>query len=305
MLTPVLCASLLKPVEKGHEAAESGVRFLRPFFIWFDRGFYFVRDRYVSMVGRSLAGKTKYVLLYLVIVVALGFLFRQMPTSYLPDEDQGIIFNQIMLPPNATLEQTKAVMDQVENYFLEDEKDAVDAVFTVAGTSFGGAGQNNGLAFVKLKDWEERKGADLKVTPIIQRAMGHFSKIRTAMIFPFAPPSVMELGSSKGFELQLLDRGGLGHGKLMEARNQLLGMAAQSKVVTKVRPNGQEDVPEYRIDTDWDKAGALGVPISSIHATIAAAFGSAYVNDFIQGGRVKRVYVQADAPYRMLPTRPG
>ena len=173
---------------------------------------------------------------------------------------------------------------------------------TVSGVSFSGRGQNAGLAFVKLKDWDLRNRPDLKVGAVAGRAMGEFSKIRNAMVFAFAPPAVIELGQAKGFDFQLLDRGGLGHAKLMEARNQLLGMAAKDPALTKVRPNGLEDVPEYRIDVDWEKAGALGVPITSIHNTISAAFGSAYVNDFIQGGRVKRVYVQADAPYRMLPT---
>jgi HAE1 family hydrophobic/amphiphilic exporter-1 len=301
VLTPVLCASLLKPVEKGHEAAEGGVRFLRPFFLWFDHSFLRLRDKYIALVGRTLARKTRYVVIFLLIVGALGFLFKRMPTGYLPDEDQGILFTQVILPANATLEQTKGVLEQVRKHFQEDEQEAVESVFTVAGTSFGGAGQNNGLAFAKLKDWDLRKRADLKVGPITMRAMMKFSQFRNALVFAFAPPSVMELGTGTGFDLQLLDRGGLGHAKLMEARNQLLGMAAQSKVLTKVRPNGQEDAPEYRIDVDWEKAGALGVPLGSINSTIATAFGSAYVNDFIQSGRVKRVYIQADAPYRMLP----
>ena len=176
---------------------------------------------------------------------------------------------------------------------------------TVSGMNFSGRGQNAGMAFVKLKDWKLRDRPDLKVDAVAGRAMGAFSKIRNAMVFAFPPPAVIELGMAKGFDFQLLDRGGLGHAGLMAARNQLLGMAAQDPVLTKVRPNGLEDVPEYRIDVDWEKAGALGVPITSIHNTISAAFGSAYVNDFIQGGRVKRVYAQADAPYRMLPERSG
>ena len=232
----------------------------------------------------------------------MGFLFLRMPTAYLPDEDQGILMVQAMLPANSTLEQTDEVLGRVRNYFLEHEKEAVEAVFTVSGISFSGRGQNAGFSFVKLKDWDLRNRPDLKVGAVAGRAMGEFSKIRNAMVFAFAPPAVVELGQAKGFDFQLLDRGGLGHAKLMEARNQLLGMAARDPAMTKVRPNGLEDVPEYRIDVDWEKAGAQGVPISSIHNTIAAAFGSAYVNDFIQGGRVKRVYVQADAPYRMLPT---
>ncbi|MFA5262543.1 MAG: efflux RND transporter permease subunit, partial [Opitutaceae bacterium] len=301
VLTPVLCASLLKPVEKGHEAAEGGARFLRPFFTWFDHMFFRIRDNYVALVGLSLAKKTRFFVIFLVIVGALGLLFKRMPTAYLPDEDQGMLMSQVMLPANSTLDQTKAVTNELQNHFLKNEADAVEAVFTISGMGFAGAGQNNGMAFAKLKDWDLRDRPELKVGPVAQRAMMKFSQLRNALVFVFAPPAVVELGQGTGFDLQLQDRGGLGHTKLMQVRNQLLGMAAQSKILTKVRPNGQEDVPEYRIDVDWDKAGALGVPISSIHSTISAAFGSAYVNDFMQGGRVKQVYAQADAPYRMLP----
>ena len=301
VLTPVLCASLLKPVPKGHEPAEGGVWFLRPFFRWFDRVFFQTRDRYLRLVDHSLSSKARYVVIFLVIVAIMGFLFKRMPTSYLPDEDQGILMVQAMLPANSTLEQTKAVMDRVRNHFLEHEKDAVESCMTVSGANFAGHGQNAGMSFAKLKDWKLRTRTELKVGPIAGRAMGAFSQIRNAMVFAFAPPAVVELGMAKGFDFQLLDRGGLGHAGLMAARNQLLGMAAQNRVLTKVRPNGLEDVPEYRIDVDWEKAGALGVPIASIHNTISTAFGSAYINDFIQGGRVKRVYAQADAPYRMLP----
>jgi len=301
VLTPVLCASFLKPVPKGHEPAEGGVWFLRPFFRWFDRLFFRARGQYLAVVGHSLNKKLRYVAIFLVIVVAMGFLFRRMPSAYLPDEDQGMLMVQAMLPANSTLEQTKKTMDGVKDYFLENEKDAVERIMTVAGVSFSGRGQNSGLAFVKLKDWALRDRPDLRVGAVAGRAMGEFSKIRNAMVFAFAPPAVVELGQAKGFDFQLLDRAGLGHGDLMAARNQLLGMAAKDPVLTKVRPNGLEDVPEYRVDVDWDKAGVLGVPIASIHNTVSAAFGSAYVNDFIQGGRVKRVYAQADAPYRMLP----
>ena len=301
ILTPVLCASLLKPVEAGHEPAEEGFWFLRPFFRWFDRVFFRARDRYLQLVGRSLSNKIRYVIMFLLIMAVMGLLFKRMPTAYLPDEDQGILMVQAMLPANSTLEQTKKVMEGVRDHFLEREKDAVESCMTVSGINFAGQGQNAGLAFVRLKDWELRHRPDLKVVAVAGRAMGAFSQIRNAMVFAFPPPAVIELGMAKGFDFQLLDRGGLGHEKLMEARNQLLDMAAHDPVLTKVRPNGLEDVPEYRIDVDWEKAGALGVPITVIHNTISAAFGSAYVNDFIQGGRVKRVYAQADAPYRMLP----
>jgi HAE1 family hydrophobic/amphiphilic exporter-1 len=301
ILTPVLCASFLKPVPKGHEPAEAGVWFLRPFFRRFDRAFFGLRERYLRVVGRSLSRKLRYGALFLLIVAAMGFLFRRMPTAYLPDEDQGVLMVQAMLPANSTLEQTEQVMAKVKDYFLEQEKDAVESCMTISGMNFSGRGQNVGMAFAMLKDWKLRNRADLKVAAVAGRAMGAFSQIRNAMVFAFAPPAVIELGVAKGFDFQLLDRGSLGHAGLMAARNQLLGMAAQDPVLTKVRPNGLEDVPEYRVDVDWEKAGALGVPITSIHNTISTAFGSAYVNDFIQGGRVKRVYAQADAPYRMLP----
>jgi hydrophobe/amphiphile efflux-1 (HAE1) family protein len=301
VLTPVLCASFLKPVPKGHEPAEGGIGFLRPFFRWFDRIFFRGRDRYLQLVGRSLSKTLRYVIIFLLIVAAMGFLFKRMPTAYLPDEDQGVLMVQATLPANSTLEQTDMVMKDVRDYFLEREKDAVASCMTASGSGFSGRGQNTGMAFVMLKDWKLRERPDLKVGAVAGRAMKEFSKFRNAMVFAFAPPSVIELGTAKGFDFQLLDRGGLGHAELMAARKQLLDMASKDRVLTKVRPNGLEDVPEYRIDVDWEKAGALGVPITSIHNTISAAFGSAYVNDFIQGGRVKRVFVQADAPYRMLP----
>ena len=301
ILTPVLCASLLKPVAAGHNPADNAVFFLRPFFRWFDRFFFRARDLYVKLVGHVLAKKLRYLFLFLLIAGAMGYLFQRMPTSYLPDEDQGILMVQAMLPSGSTLEQTEKVMNKVRDHFLKNEKDGVDSFMSVSGVSFGGQGQNVGLGFVKLKDWKLRERPDLKVGAIAGRAMGAFSQIKGAMVFAFPPPPVIELGNATGFDFQLQDRGGLGHEKLMAARNQLLGMAMQDPRLIRVRPNGMDDVSEYRIDVNWEKAGALGVPISSIHNTIAAAFGSAYINDFIQAGRVKRVFIQADAPYRMLP----
>jgi HAE1 family hydrophobic/amphiphilic exporter-1 len=301
ILTPVLCASILRAVPKGHEPAEGAVWFLRPFFKWFDRFFFGSRDNYLKLVSHSLAHKFRYVAAFLVIVAGLGFLFKRMNTSYLPDEDQGVLMVQALLPANSTMEQTKEVMNRVKEYFITQETNAVDTVMTIAGANFSGRGQNAGLAFVKMKDWDLRHRPDLKVDAVAARAMRVFFQYRDAQVFAFPPPAVVELGQAKGFDFQLLDRGGLGHAKLMDLRNQLLGMAARDPAMTKVRPNGFEDVPEYRVDVDWRKAGALGVPIDSIHNTISTAFGSAYVNDFIQGGRVKRVYAQADAEYRMLP----
>jgi len=301
ILTPVLCTLLLKPVPKGHEPSDHAVFFLRPFFRWFDRFFSNFRNLYVKLVGRVLAKKLRYVFLFLLIVGAMGYLFHRMPTAYLPDEDQGLMYVQAMLPSGSTLDQIEKVMAEVRDHFLENEKDGVDSFMSVSGFSFSGQGQNMAMGFIKLKDWKLRKRPELKVWAITARAMAAFSQIKNAMVFAFPPPAVIELGNATGFDFQLQDRGGLGHEKLMAARNQLLGMAAQDPRLIRVRPNGMEDVPEYRIDVDWQKAGALGVPITSIHNTIAAAFGSAYVNDFIQAGRVKRVFIQADAPYRMLP----
>ena len=302
VLTPVLCASILKPVPKGHTASEGGFFLFRPFFRKFESGFSWTRDTYTAIVGTILTQKLRYLLVFVLIVAGLTVLFKRLPTAYLPNEDQGIIMVQAMLPSGSTMEQSAQVMKDVQDYFLEAEKESVASVMTLTGRSFAGSGQNCGMAFIKLRDWELRDRPDLKVEPLVRRAMGRFSTIRNASVFAFAPPAVVELGTATGFDFQLQDRGGIGHEALMAARNQLLGMAAKDPRLTRVRPNGLEDVPQYRVDVDWDKAGSLGVPIKSIHSTISSAFGSAYVNDFIQGGRVKRVYVQAEAAHRMLPT---
>jgi multidrug efflux pump len=301
ILTPVLCAQFLKPVPKGHEPAEGGISLLRPFFRWFDRIFFRVRDLYVRLVGHSLSKYGRYVVLYVIIVAGMGFLFMQLRTSYLPDEDQGVLLCQVSLPVGSTLEQTEAVMGKVRDQFLNKEKDSVESIMTISGQNQSGRGQNIAMAYIKLKDWKLRKRSELKVTAVANRAMKAFSQIRNAMIFVFPPPAVLELGNAKGIDFQLQDRGGLGHGGLMEARRQVLDMAAKDPRLARVRPNGLDDVPQYRITVDWEKAGALGVPITAIHNTISTAFGSAYVNDFIKGGRVKHVDIQADAPYRMLP----
>ena len=302
ILTPVLCAMMLKPVPKGHQPAESAIWFLRPFFLWFDRVFFQVRAGLVKLVGHALTRRLRYVLAFLIIAAGLGFLFMRMPKSFLPDEDQGILMCQIIMPNGATLEQTQVVADEVRRHFMENEKEAVESCMTIAGMGFAGRAQNNGMVFAKLKDWKLRDRADLRVKAIAGRAMMAFARLRKAMVFAFPPPPVVELGTARGVDFQLMDRGGLGHDALMGARNQFLGMAMQDKRLVNVRPNGMEDVPQFRVDVDWEKAGALGLPISSIHNTISAAFGSAYVNNFIQANRVKRVYVQADAPYRRLPS---
>ena len=302
ILTPVLCASLLKPVPKGHEPAEAAIWFLRPFFMWFDRVFFGFREWYMRVVGIVLTRRLRSVVVYLLIVAGLGLLFVRMPTAYLPDEDQGVMMMQTLLPSGSTLEQSMAVVSKVRDYFENEEKAAVESVMEISGISFSGQGQNMGLGFVKLRDWEERQSPELKGKAVAGRAMGVFSQIKEAMVFAFTPPPVLELGNASGFDFQLQDRGGVGHQQLIAARNQLLGMAAQDSRLVRVRPNGMEDTAEYHVEIDWDKAGVLGVPISTIHNTISASFGGAFVNNFIQSGRVKKVYLQADAPHRMLPT---
>jgi HAE1 family hydrophobic/amphiphilic exporter-1 len=224
-----------------------------------------------------------------------------MPTAYLPDEDQGVLLTMLQLPPGSTMEQSEAVMDRVRNHFLVDQKDAVESCMTVTGFGFGGIAQNQGMAWVKLRDWELRNSPDLRVEGILRKAMPVFGGIREGLVMAFPPPAVTELGTAKGFDFMLQDRGGIGHQALMNARLQLLGQAMSDPRLTAVRPNGMPDQAEHKVDIDWDKAGTLGVPVPAIQRLISTAFGSAYVNDFIVGGRVHRVYVQADAPYRMLP----
>ncbi len=301
ILTPVLCAQFLKPVPKGHEPAEGGISLLRPFFRWFDRYFFWVRELYVRLVGHSFNKKARYVVVYVIIVVGMGLLFLQLRTSYLPDEDQGLLLCQVTLPVGSTLEQTEEIMKKVRDHFLNKEKDTVQSINTISGQNQSGRGQNIGMGYIKLKDWKLRSRRDQKVTAIANRAMKTFSEIRNAAIFVFPPPAVTELGNAKGIDFQLQDRGGIGHANLMVARRQVIDMAAKDPRLARVRPNGLDDVPQYRITVDLEKAGALGVPITAIHNTISTAFGSAYVNDFIKGGRVKHVDIQADAPYRMLP----
>ena len=299
ILTPALCSTLLKPVAKGHQAGESGwfKGFFRVFNRIFDRG----RGKYESIVGRSFAKPVRYLLVYGSIVAAMAFFFLRLPTAFLPDEDQGFIICQIQLPAGATQERTIQVIRQIERHFLDKETKTVEGVITVAGFSFAGRGQNMGLAFVKLKDWKLRNSADLKAPAIAARAMKAFSKIRDGLAFAFSPPAVVELGQANGFDFELQDRGGLGHDKLMEARNQLLGMAMKNPKLIAVRPNGQDDSPQFKLDIDDVRAGALGVSLADVNNVLATAWGSSYVNDFIQNGRVKKVYLQADARYRMLP----
>jgi multidrug efflux pump len=295
VLTPALCATLLKPVERGHGWTETG------FFGAFNRLFDRSRRAYSHSVRGVLHRSGRMLIVYALIVVALGVLFTRLPTAFLPAEDQGLLFVQVQTPAGATRKRTAETLEKVAAYFRDAEKDNVESVFTLAGFNFAGRGQNAGMAFVRLKDWSERTSAERRVPAITGRAMGALMQIKDAMVFTFAPPAVIELGNANGFDFQLQDRGGVGHQALMQARNQLLGMAAQNPALMAVRPNGLEDTPQYRLSVDREKAQALGLSLSDINTTISAAWGSAYVNDFIDQGRVKKVYLQADAPFRMLP----
>ena len=299
VFTPALCATMLKPVGKGHGHGEGG--WFSGFFGWFNRMFARNTQRYESAVGKILGRSLRFLAIYVAIIGMLALLFFRMATSFLPEEDQGVMFTQIILPPGATQERTVEVLKKVEHHFLVNEKDNVRSIFTAAGFSFAGQGQNMGLGFVGMKDWDERHEPGQDVKSVAGRAMGAFSQIREAMVFAFVPPAVLELGTASGFNVQLQDRAGLGHDALIAARNQFLGMAMQDKRLVGVRPNGQDDVAEYQLDIDHAKAGALGVSVADINDTLATAWGGTYVNDFIDRGRIKKVYLQADADARMKP----
>ncbi|WP_316980416.1 efflux RND transporter permease subunit [Shumkonia mesophila] len=295
VLTPALCATLLKPV-KTHESSRRGISG------WFNRGFDRMNAFYLGSVHYVVRRIFRFLAIYVGIAVVLGFLFLRLPTAFLPDEDQGILLVQLQLPAGATKERTLEVMKQVERHFLVNEKDSVKSIMGVAGFSFAGQGQNAGLAFVMLKDWDLRDTPDKKVAAVAHRAMVAFSTIKDAMVFAFPPPAIVELGTSNGFDFELLDRGGLGHDRLTEARNQLLRMAAKNPDVAVVRPNGMDDTPQFRIVIDRKKASAFGLSLADVNNTLSTAWGSAYVNDFIENGRVKKAYLQADARFRMLPS---
>ena len=293
ILTPALCATMLKPVEHGSN--EKG------FFGWFNRTFDKLTSRYESSVAAMIKRSIRVMLIFLGLTVAVGWMFTRMPTSFLPDEDQGILFSQAILPVNSTQEQTQKVMDKVSDYYLTQEADSVASVFSVSGFSFAGSGQNMGMAFVGLKDWSDRQLPGMDVNSIVNRSMGYFQKIKNAMVFSFAPPAVIELGTASGFDFYLQDRSGQGHDKLIAARNQLLKLASENPNLVGVRPNGQEDAPMYQINIDQSKIRALGINIQSVNQVLGTAWGSSYVNDFIDRGRVKKVFVQGDAQYRMKP----
>ena len=296
ILTPALCATLLKPIKRGDHGKTTG------FFGWFNRLFDKSTNHYVDSVGHIVRSTGRYLLIYLFIVVGMAVLFMRLPTSFLPEEDQGLLLAQAQLPAGATQERTQKVLDQVSHYFLTKEKASVQSVFTVNGFGFAGRGQNTGIAFVSLKPWDERGGSENKVPAIAGRAMQALSTIKDAMVIPFNLPAIIELGNATGFDFELIDQANLGHDKLTQARNQLLGMVAQHPdTVVGVRPNGLEDTPQYKLTVDQEKAQALGVSISDINTTLGAAWGGSYVNDFIDRGRVKKVYVMGKADSRMLP----
>jgi multidrug efflux pump len=292
-LTPALCATLLLPMEKGQHHAKGG------FFGWFNRGFSGTAKAYERGVARMLPRAARYLLIYAAIVGAVALVYGRLATSFLPNEDQGTMLVNVQLPPGATQERTRAVMQQVEGFMLKQPE--VESIVGVLGFSFSGLGQNAALGFVTLKDWKERPGPANSAQALAGRAFGALSGVRDAFIFPLSPPPIPELGTASGFNFRLQDRAGLGHDALLAARNQLLGMASKSTVITQVRPDGLEDAPQLQLDIDRDKAQALGVGFDAINAVISTALGSAYINDFPSAGRLQRVVVQADAPARMQP----
>ncbi|MGD9418370.1 MAG: efflux RND transporter permease subunit [Verrucomicrobiota bacterium JB025] len=295
VLTPALCATLLKPVEAGHHHAKKG------FFGFFNRGFDATAGKYSRFVRKLVRHRILALLVYAAIILGVAGLFKTIPTGFLPEEDQGMLFAMAQLPPGSTFEQSQEVLEKMEKHFLEDEAENVNGLFGVMGFSFAGAGQNQVICFVNLKPWDERTRDDQSVKAIQGRALAKFSQFPEAIAFAFAPPAVMELGNATGFDVRLVDNGSHTHEELTNARNQLLGMAMQNPELANVRPNGLDDTAQFEVKIDQEKASALGLSIAEINTTLSAAWGSAYVNDFINQGRVKKVYIQADAPFRMQP----
>src|SRR5215468_5566839 len=295
IFTPSLCATLLRPrVAEAHERE-------RGFFGWFNWGFNRANRGYERALGDVTMHRGRYLLVYLAIVVAMGVLFVRVPRSFLPDEDQGFPFVQVAAPPGTASELTQRALNQARDYFLNDEKNLVSGVYTVNGFSYGGHGQNAGLIFVRLKPWSERPGKKNSVFALVGRANQYFHQLRGAFVIAFAPPPALELGNATGFDFELQDRGNIGHEALMQARGQLLGIASKDPAIGLIRPNGLADEPQYKLDIDWEKASALGLSISNINDTLGAGWGSAFVNQFIDHNRVKRVFLQGDADSRMLP----
>ena len=292
IFTPALCATILKPVPHGKR---------RGLFGLFNRAYERTQHGYARTTGMLVRRKVPALLVYVVLGVALAMLFMRMPKGFLPDEDQGQLVVQVLLPSGATQEQTRAVMERVNEHLLTEEKDAVEAVLTIGGFGFGGRGQSVGTAFVKLRPWDERKDPRLSAKAVAQRTTRAFGAIKEATVFVFSPPAISELGRVGGFQLELEDRAGLGREALVAAQNQLLAAANKNPALTKVRQGGLEDRPEYKLEVDHEKAQALGLSIADLNSVLSATWGGTYVNDFIDKGRTKRVYMQADAPFRMQP----
>jgi multidrug efflux pump len=298
IFTPALCATILEKPDKAH--AER-----RGLFGWFNRNFDRGNRKYIKLVDAAVHHPILSLTLFAGIIAAMVVVFLRIPTGFLPDEDQGVMFVQVTAPPGATATRTQAVLDEVANYFREDEATSVQGVFVVNGFSFGGRGQNAGLAFVKLKDWSERPGAQNRVQAIAGRANARFRQIKDARVVAFAPPAVLELGNATGFDFELIDTANKGHGALIAARNQLLDMAAHDKRLAGVRANGIDDQPQYHIDIDREKASVLGVTLADVNTTLSAAWGTSYIDDFLDRGRVKRVYMQGEPASRMLSDNLG
>ncbi|MBN3135025.1 multidrug efflux RND transporter permease AcrD [Pectobacterium punjabense] len=295
ILTPALCATLLKPLAKGQHHGRKG------FFGWFNRSFTRTSLKYERGVGKILVSSGRWLLLYMGIIGIMAFLFFRLPTSFLPQEDRGVFTTQVQLPPGSTQQQTLQVVNKIEQYYLTQEKDTVTSVFSTIGSGPGGNGQNVARLFVRLKDWDERTAPESSSFAVIERATKAFRTIKEARVFASSPPSINGLGSAAGFAMRLQDRGGLGHDALMAARDQLLNMADGNRELTRVRHNGLDDSSQLRIHIDQRKAQALGVSVDDINSTLKTGWGSTYVNDFLDRGRVKKVYVQAAATFRMLP----
>ncbi|RTE45541.1 multidrug efflux RND transporter permease subunit AdeJ [Acinetobacter junii] len=297
--TPALCATLLKQHDPNKEQSNS---IFARFFRGFNSGFEKLSEKYQGGVNRMTHHKLFSGVIYIVVIAALVGLYKMLPSSFLPEEDQGVVMTLVQLPPSASLERTDKVITTMTDYFLNKEKEHVESIFTVSGFSFTGVGQNAGLAFIKLKDWSERTTPESQIGAIIQRGMALNMIVKDASyIMPLQLPAMPELGVSSGFDIQLKDVSGQGHEKLIAARNAILGMASQDKRLAGVRPNGQEDTPQYKITVDQAQAGAMGVSISDINSTMSMAWGGSYINDFVDRGRVKKVYVQGEADTRMMP----
>ncbi|MCY1338914.1 Multidrug resistance protein MexB [compost metagenome] len=296
VLTPALCATMLKPIHKGDHGENKG-----GFFGWFNRWFISATEGYERGVAGILKRRTSYLLLYVVIIAGMVWLFARIPTAFLPDEDQGVLFAQVQTPAGSTSERTQKVVDQMREYLLNEESAAVNSVFTVTGFNFAGRGQSSGMAFIMLKPWEEREGKENSVFALAERAQKHFERFIDARVFAFAPPAVLELGNATGFDLYLQDQAGLGHEALMAARDKFLDLAYQRPELDSVRANGLNDEPQYQLEIDDEKARALGISLADVNTTISIAWGSNYVNDFIDRGRVKKVYLQGQPNARMTP----